>query len=59
MKTEEMRFNEKKCAKCGKMFIAQFGHIYKEQSKWYCSWTCYNHRKEEKENKKEKNNEQH
>lgn len=55
----ELRLTEKKCAKCGKMFIAQFGHIFRENGKWYCSWTCYNHRKEEKENKKEKSNEQH
>ena len=37
-------FEEKKCAKCGKLFISAPYHIYKKNSKWYCSWTCYNHR---------------
>lgn len=35
---------EKKCAKCGKNFVAAPYHRFKENSKWYCSWTCYNHR---------------
>jgi hypothetical protein len=35
---------EKRCAKCGKTFIAAPYHIYKKGVKWYCSWTCYNHR---------------
>lgn len=34
----------KKCKKCGKIFIPAPMHIYKQGSKWYCSWTCYNHR---------------
>ena len=37
---------EKKCAKCGKRFISAAEHIYKKNGKWYCSWTCYNHRNE-------------
>ena len=46
--------SEKKCAKCGKTFIAQYGHIFKEHGKWYCTWTCYNHRKDKKGTKGEK-----
>lgn len=40
----ESLFNEKTCAKCGKRFIAQCEHIFKKNTNWYCSWTCYNHR---------------
>ena len=35
---------EKKCKKCGKKFIPAPQHIYKENSKYFCSWTCYLHR---------------
>ena len=38
---------EKKCAKCGKNFISAPEHVYKTNRKWYCSWTCYNHRNDE------------
>ena len=38
----------KKCRKCGKKFIAAPLHIYRDQAKWYCSWTCFNHRKDKK-----------
>jgi hypothetical protein len=38
---------EKKCAKCGKNFIVAVEHRYKEGGKYYCSWTCYNHRHDE------------
>ena len=38
---------EKKCARCGKTFIVAPQHIYKSNKKIYCSWTCYNHRKDE------------
>lgn len=56
----ELNFNrlipEKKCAKCGKVFIVAPQHVFKvydkEHTKYYCSWTCYNHR-----NDKEKENE--
>lgn len=40
-------FDTKKCKKCGKEFIPAPFHKYKEGSKYYCSWTCYNHRKDE------------
>lgn len=39
---------EKKCAKCGKNFIVAIEHRYKEHGKFYCSWTCYNHRNDDK-----------
>lgn len=35
-----------KCNKCGKTFYPAPYHIYCERGKYYCSWTCYNHRKD-------------
>ena len=35
---------EKKCRKCGKMFVPAPLHIYHKGNKYYCSWTCYLHR---------------
>ncbi len=35
---------EEKCAKCGKNFIVAIEHRFKEGGKYYCTWTCYNHR---------------
>lgn len=40
---------EKKCSKCGKNFVVAIEHRYKEGSKFYCSWTCYNHRHDKKQ----------
>lgn len=37
---------EKKCRKCGKKFIAAPEHVYRDRRSWYCSWTCYLHRKD-------------
>ena len=37
---------EKKCKKCGKTFIPAPLHRYKDRGKYYCSWTCYLHRKD-------------
>ena len=37
---------EKRCKKCGKIFIPAPMHIYKDRGKYYCSWTCYLHRKD-------------
>ena len=37
---------EKKCHKCGKVFIPGAEHIYRDHNKWYCKWTCYLHRKD-------------
>lgn len=48
---------EKKCAKCGKMFIPAPQHVFKEYGKYYCKWTCYNHRKDKEDKEKEKKNE--
>ena len=44
---------EKRCKKCGKYFIAAPLHIYKEYGKYYCSWTCYLHRKDREVKKKD------
>ena len=52
-KKAERWWNEKKCAKCGKVFLAAPEHIYRKgkskRSKWYCSWTCFIHNEEKKE----------
>ena len=40
---------EKKCKKCGKKFIPAIYHIFREGTKFYCSWTCYNHRHDKEE----------
>ena len=37
---------ERRCARCGKIFIPAYYHAYKEYGKVYCSWSCYNHRHE-------------
>lgn len=34
------------CPKCGKIFVPAPQHIYKDNGKTYCSWTCYNHREQ-------------
>lgn len=36
------------CKKCGKEFYRTPEHVYKSGSKYYCSWTCFNHRKAKK-----------
>lgn len=46
MKTKCAYFETRKCKRCGKKFIPAPLHAYKEGSKYYCSWTCYNHRKD-------------
>ena len=37
------------CEKCGKEFVPAPYHIYKDEGKYYCKWTCYNHRNDTKE----------
>ena len=37
-------FKEVTCAKCGKRFIPARFHVFKHGSKYYCKWTCFNHR---------------
>lgn len=32
------------CKKCGQTFIPAPMHIFKEHGKYYCKWTCYDHR---------------
>lgn len=34
------------CPKCGKNFFPAPQHIFKDDKGTYCSWTCYNHRKD-------------
>ena len=34
-------FYERKCARCGKVFIKQPFHVYKHKEKWFCSYHCY------------------
>lgn len=45
---------EKKCKKCGKIFIPAPMHIYHAGSKYYCSWTCYLHRDDTEGKKNDK-----
>lgn len=45
---------ERTCRKCGKRFIAAPAHIYRDKRSWYCSWTCYNHRKDTEEKQDDK-----
>lgn len=47
-------FKERKCKKCGKNFIPAIEHIYRQGSKYYCSWTCYNHRNDEEGKQEDK-----
>lgn len=42
-----------KCAKCGKVFVPAPFHVYRVESKYYCKWTCYNHRNDKPEEVKE------
>jgi hypothetical protein len=37
---------ERNCSRCGKNFIPAPYHIYVDGESCYCSWTCYNHRKD-------------
>jgi DNA-directed RNA polymerase subunit RPC12/RpoP len=34
------------CVKCGKEFYPTSEHRYKDYAGRYCSWTCFNHRKD-------------
>lgn len=43
-----MGITERKCSRCGKMFVVAPQHIYRKNGKIYCSWTCYNHRNEDR-----------
>lgn len=37
------------CRKCGKEFFPAPMHRFRKDEKWYCSWTCYNHRNDKQE----------
>lgn len=39
-------FREAVCKRCGKTFITTYNWAYKECGKYYCSFPCYNHRKD-------------
>lgn len=39
---------EVKCKKCKKVFIPAPQHVYRDQRGSYCSWHCFNHRKDKK-----------
>ncbi len=41
------------CAKCGREFIPAPQHIFRDSRNWYCKWTCYNHRNDKTNDKKE------
>lgn len=41
------------CERCGQMFIVAPMHRFKVGSKYYCKWTCYNHRNDEQKEVKE------
>lgn len=41
------------CEKCGQEFIPAPMHRFKVGGKYYCKWTCYNHRNDEPEEVKE------
>lgn len=40
------------CPMCGKRFIPAPQHVYKENGKTYCSWTCFYHRDDNKKTAK-------
>ena len=40
------------CAKCGREFIPAPLHIFKAGGKYYCKWTCYNHRDDKQKEEK-------
>lgn len=46
------------CPACGKRFIPAPQHIYRENYKTYCSWTCFYHRNDNKKPQKSKTIEQ-
>lgn len=37
------------CANCGKEFLPAPYHVFKYNGRYYCKWTCYNHRNITKE----------
>lgn len=45
---------ETNCKKCGKVFITAPYHIYKDYRGFFCSWTCYLHKDDNKGKRKNK-----
>ena len=43
---EPIPFRTAICGKCGREFIPAPQHVFKANGKYYCKWTCYNHRKD-------------
>ena len=41
---DEIFMFRRKCSKCGKEIFPTSKWAYKEQSRYYCSWKCFNHR---------------
>lgn len=33
---------ERRCSRCGRIFVPAPYHIYKKAEKVFCSWSCYN-----------------
>jgi hypothetical protein len=45
---------EVSCRKCGKNFIPTYEWAYRDGKGTYCSWHCYNHRKDVEKRRKYK-----
>ena len=41
---DSMGMGVRHCKKCGKEIFITLQWAYKERSKYYCSWTCFNRR---------------
>lgn len=52
MKKEGCRISTAKCKKCGREFIPAPEHRFKADGKYYCKWSCYNHRHDEQEERR-------
>ena len=46
-----MPLQECKCYKCGKVFVPAPFHVYKDDHKIFCKWSCYYSYLKEKEQK--------
>lgn len=54
MIAKEPMLNEKKCAWCGKKFIAAPMHSWKHNTKLFCKYTCMLRYRENLQSKKDK-----
>lgn len=43
--------NSKRCPKCGKEIFPTSQWAYRKESKYYCSWKCFNQREDDKPKK--------